>query len=32
MEVADEPPHAYVPFHLAVKSMSTPSKNGIEGQ
>ena len=24
MEIADEAPHAYVPFHLAVKSMSTP--------
>ena len=24
MEIADESPRAYVPFHLAVKSMSTP--------
>ena len=24
MEIADESPRAYVTFHLAVKSMSTP--------
>ena len=24
MEIADESPRAYVPFRLAVKSMSTP--------